>query len=111
MRHWNGWDAVIGLNQSKVTPSWCEKWNTAKVNFNPNHNPKHIVMTDLEPTTQSQPCKTIHYTNNEILEWLGCCEWLESVQSESILGVKRRRFLPELSPPKTQKPWRGDVST
>ena len=63
MRHWNGWDAVNGLNQSKVTPSWCEKWNTAKVNFNPNHNPKHIVMTDLEPTTQSQPCKTIYILN------------------------------------------------
>ena len=24
MRHWKGWDAGNGLNQSKHTPSWCE---------------------------------------------------------------------------------------
>ena len=33
----------------------------------------------------SQPSKTLQYTNDKTLEWLGCCEWPELVQT---LGVK-----------------------
>ena len=85
MRHCFGWDAVNGLNQSKVTQSLCEKWNTGQANFYPNHDPKHIVVITLEPTTQSQPSLTIYYTNNGRLEGLRCCEIPESVQKHYIL--------------------------
>ena len=34
---------------------------------------------------KSQPCKTIHYTYNETLEGLRCCELPELVQTHSIL--------------------------
>ena len=85
-RHWSGWDALNGLNQSKATQSWCEKWNTAQANFNPIHDPKHVVVTVLQPTTQSQPSPTIHYTNNDRLEGFRCCEIPKSIQtSYSIL--------------------------
>ena len=33
---------------------------------------------------KSQPCPTIHYTYNEILEGLRCCELPESVSTHSI---------------------------
>ena len=37
---------------------------------------------------QSQPCTTIHYTYNETLEGLRCCELPESVQNHSMLASK-----------------------
>ena len=85
MRHWNGWDVVNDLNQSKVTQSWCHEWNTGQANFEPNHDPNHVEVISLEPIYQPQPSPTIHHTYNETLEWLGCSEWSESVQSHSIL--------------------------
>ena len=84
-RHWSGWDALNGLNQSKATQSWCEKWDTAQANFNPNHDPKHVVVTVLQPTTQPQPSPTIHYTNNDRLEGLRCLEISKSMKRYSIL--------------------------
>ena len=82
MRHWNGWHAVNGLNQSKVTQSWCERLNTGQAKFNPNHiSLKHFVARVLEPTNQSQPSQTIHYTNNDRQEGMIWCEWPESIQN------------------------------
>ena len=46
---------------------------------------KHIVVTILEHTYQSQPYPTIHYTYNEKLERLTCCQLLESIQTYSIM--------------------------
>ena len=40
---------------------------------------KHIVMTILEPTYQSQPSPTIHHTYDDRLEGLRCYEMAESV--------------------------------
>ena len=110
MRHWKGWDSVNCLERSKVTQSWCEKWNTVQANFYPNHDPKHVVVIILETTTQSQSPPTIHYTNNDRYEGLRCCEMAESIQKHSILvwKVESRGLEPKLSPPATQKPWYGD---
>ena len=38
-----------------------------------------------EPIFQSQPCTTIHHTNDERLEGSRCCETIESIQTYSIL--------------------------
>ena len=85
MIHWNGWDAVNSLNQSKITQSWCEKWNIAQTNFSPYSDPKQVVVTVSEPTTQSQSSQTIHYTINDRLEGLRCCEIIKSIKKYSIL--------------------------
>ena len=41
-----------------------------------------VIHDDL----RSEPCLTIHYTYNEILEGLRCCELPQSVQTHWILG-------------------------
>ena len=78
---------------------WCEllgpvqthtilvrKVDRCKFNFDPTAAPqKHIVMTILEPTYQSQPCLTIHYNNVERLDGLSWYEMAESVCTHSIL--------------------------
>ena len=46
---------------------------------------KHTAVTILEHIYQSQCSRTIHYTYDETLEGLRCCEILESNQSYSIL--------------------------
>ena len=46
-----------------------------------------VVMV-VDDEFKSQPCKTIHYTYNETLEGLRCCELPESVQTHSILVWK-----------------------
>ena len=85
VREWKGWDAVNCPNQSKLTQSWCEKWNTGKTTLTPPVTEKHIVVAIIEPTHQSQPSSTIHYTYSETLEGLRCCEIMESIQTYSIL--------------------------
>ena len=45
----------------------------------------HVVETIVEDIYQSQPSPTIHYTCNESLGGLRCCEILESIQTYSIL--------------------------
>ena len=72
-------------NQSKLLQSWCEKWTRAKPTLTPSVTETHIVVTILEPIYQSQPSPTIHYTYGERMEWLRCCEILESIQTYSIL--------------------------
>ena len=57
------------------------KVNTGQANFNSNSNPTHIVVIRLEPTAQSQPPPTIHYTKNDRLEGSSCCEILEPIQT------------------------------
>ena len=49
----------------------------------------------IDDALQSEPCLTIHYTYNEILEGLRCCELSESLQTYSILIQKAVKF-PEL---------------
>ena len=84
MRHWKGWDAVNCPNLSKLTQSWCDKWTRAKPTMTPPMTEKHIVVTILEPIYQSQPSPTIHYTYNEKLEGLRCCDILESIRNHTI---------------------------
>ena len=64
------------LNQSKLTESWGEKWRRAKPTLTPPVAEKHVVVTNLEPKYQSQPSHTIHYTYNEKLKGLRCCDIL-----------------------------------
>ena len=85
MTHWTGWDALNCLNQSKVTWSWCEMWNTGQANFYPNHALKHIMPVTIEPISQSQPYLTIHYTYEERLEGLSWYEMSRSVNTHTIL--------------------------
>ena len=46
-----------------------------------------VVMV-VEYEFKSQPFTTIHYTYNETLEGLRCCELPESVQTHAILCVE-----------------------
>ena len=64
---------------------------------------KHVVATILEPTHQSQPCKTIHHTYNEKLEGLRCCDILESIRKLTILVWNVGYFEPILLPPMNVK--------
>ena len=104
MTHGKGWDAVMNcLNQSKITQSWCQKRSARCADFNPNHDTKTLVVTILEPIYQSQHSPTIHYIHNETLEGSSCCEFLESIQTYSIL-MWNRCLLPKLTPsPTTQE--------
>ena len=79
VREWKGWDAVNCMDQSKLTQSWCQKWRSAKPTFTPPAPQKHIVMTILEPTYQSQPSQTIHHTYDDRWEGWRCYEMAESV--------------------------------
>ena len=111
MRHWKGWDAVNCPNESKLTQSWGEKWTRAKPTLTPPVTEKHVVVTILEPTQQSPPSPTIHYTFKEKLEGLRCCENLESIQKHTILVWKVGYCEPNLFPPTTQKPGCSDCYT
>ena len=101
MRHWKGWDAGNRPNQSTLTQSWCEKWTRVQPTLTPSVTKKHVVVTILEPMYQSPPSPAIHYTYNEKLEGLRCCENLESIQTHSILvwnirHLSRNRHHPQL---------------
>ena len=85
VREWKGWGAVNCPNQSKLTQSWYEKWTRAKPFLTPPVTETHVMVTIIEHTYQSQPCPTIHYTYDETLGGLRCCEILESIQTYSIL--------------------------
>ena len=64
---------------------------------------KHVVVTILEPTHQSQPSPTIHYTYNDILEGLGCCELPKPFNTHAIwvgnvsMGMGQAKFVPSQS--------------
>ena len=49
-----------------------------------NQNSRGVVMV-IHDALKSQPCLTIHYTYNKIMEGLGCCELHQSVQTHRIL--------------------------
>ena len=85
MREWKSWDAVNCPNQSKLTESWCQKWNAGKPTLTPPVTEKHVVVTIIEHIYQSPPSPTIHYTYNEKLEGLRCCEIFESIRNHTIL--------------------------
>ena len=85
VREWKGWDAVNCPNQSKLTQSWCQKWNAGKPTLTPPLTENHFVVTILEHIYQSQSSPTIHYTYNEKVEGSRCCEILESIQTYTIL--------------------------
>ena len=82
MRSLKGWDAVIFFNQSKSTQSCCEdmQGTGAENGHHPLLKSWGVVMI-IHDELKSQPCKTIHYTYNEMLEGLRCCEIYESVQT------------------------------
>ena len=65
------------VHQSKLTESWGgEKWKTGKPTFAPSVTENHALVTILGPTHQSEPSTTIHYTYNEKLKGLRCCDIL-----------------------------------
>ena len=70
---------MICLDQSQLTQSWCEKWIGAGPTLTPTRTPKHVVVTILGPTYQSQPSPTIHITYDDRLEGLRYYEMAESV--------------------------------
>ena len=53
-----------------------------------------VVMV-IHDELKSEPCLTIHYTYNEILEGLRCCELSESLQTFCIL-IRKAVKLPKL---------------
>ena len=85
VKEWNGWYVVNCPNQSKLTQTWCKKWTRAKPTLTPPVTGKHVALTIIEHIYQSQPSSTIHYTYDETLEGLRCCETLESIQTYPIL--------------------------
>ena len=99
MRYWKGWDAVNCPNQSKHTESWGEKWIGAQ----PTLTPPVTGKTILEPTQQSPPYPTIHYTYNEMLDGLRCCEILECIRKHTILVWNVGAWSENCHPPITQK--------
>ena len=71
---------------AKLTQSWYQKWTRAiKPTLTPSMTEKHTAVTISEHIYQSQCSQTIHYTYDETLEGLRCCEILESIQTYSIL--------------------------
>ena len=65
-------------------------WNVECWSLNRHHpqlKSRDVVMV-VEYEFKSQPCTTIHYTYNETLEGLRCCELPESVQTHAILAWK-----------------------
>ena len=84
-REWKGWGAVNCPNQSKLTQSWCQKFKTGKPTLTPSVTENHVVVTIIEYICESQSSPTIHYTYNEKLEGLRCCEIFESIQTYTIL--------------------------
>ena len=81
MRYLKGLDVVNCPNQSKLTQSSCQKWKTGKPTLTPPVTEKHVAMTISEPTYQSEPSPTIHYTYNEKLKGMRCCDILQSIQN------------------------------
>ena len=109
MRHWEGWDAVNCLNQSKITQSWCQKkWISAKPTLTPPAPQKHVVVTIIEHIYQPQSSPTIHYTCNEKLEGLRCCELLGPIQTHTILEWKVDECKANFDPTRTSKTRCGD---
>ena len=55
-------------------------------------------MTVVEGEFQSPPSPTIHYTYNDTLEGLGCCELPESASNHTIwvrkVGLGQAKFVP-----------------
>ena len=103
MRHWKGWADAKTLNQSKHTPSWFETHEASSWNwYHPWLKSQGVLMV-LHDEFKYQPCPTIHYTYNEMMEGSSWCELPESVQSHTILvwsvGVCHK---PNLYPSMTQ---------
>ena len=52
----------------------------------------------MDDELKYQHCITIHYTYNDVLEGLGCCELPESVSTHSIwvrkVGLGQAKFVP-----------------
>ena len=100
------------LNQSKLTQPWDEQWRRVEPTLTrPPVTEKHVVVTILVPTHQSQPCKTIHYTYNEKLEGLRCCDIFLINPKTHNPGVKCRVLEPILPQPMTEKLGCGDDYT
>eukprot|EP00956_Cyclotella_meneghiniana_P024656 scaffold49792_cov63-Cyclotella_meneghiniana.AAC.1 len=76
MKEGRGWDAVKCPNQSKLTQSWCQKWTRVIPTLTPPVTGKQVAVTIIEIIYQYQASPTIHYTFDETLEGLRCCETL-----------------------------------
>ena len=90
MRHWKDQSVAKCFNLSKHTQSWFRKWVIYSVkpsSLFPLVTEK-VVVTIADAKPQYEPCLTIHYTSDEILEGSSCCELLELIQTHSILVQK-----------------------
>ena len=85
-------------------------WNVrhwSRICPHPRLKSRHVV-TVVDNKFKSQPCKTIHYTYNETLKGLRCCELPISVQTHSILVWKVGMGQANFDPTRDWKPCCGD---
>ena len=85
-------------------------WNLGYLSHNRHHPPlksRSVVMV-MNDELKSQPYITIHYTYNEALEGVGCCELPKSVQTYSILVWKVGKGQANFDPTRTSKTCCGD---
>ena len=72
----------LRLVERHSTSVWkSEIWYLVKPHLCPVMTKAHVVVTILEPTQQSQPHPTIHYTCIETLGGLRCSDIFESIQN------------------------------
>ena len=115
--HHTNEERLEGLRCCEMTESVCTRsmlvWNVGAMHQNFHHQwlKSRGVMTVVEDEFQSPPSPTIHYTYNDILEWLGCCELPESVHSHSILVYKVEYRPSQLYPQPRPKTPCGDHFT
>ena len=65
-----------------------KRWGLEQKNCHHPRVKKQGVVIVIHDELKSQPCLTIHYTHNETLKGLRCCELPESVQTHSTLVSK-----------------------
>ena len=105
--HYTYEERLEGLRWCEMAESVCTRsmlvWNIGAWyrNFHHLRLKSRGVMTVVEDEFQSPPSPTIHYTYNDTLEGLGCCELAESVSTHTIwvrkVSMGRAKFVPSQS--------------
>eukprot|EP00956_Cyclotella_meneghiniana_P034159 scaffold101981_cov24-Cyclotella_meneghiniana.AAC.4 len=63
-----GFRCCESLGPVQTHTFWCKNWIGASPTLTPPAPQKHVVVTILGPTYQSQPSPTIHHTYDDRLE-------------------------------------------
>ena len=93
---WNSWinqkTLHLGVKHWRLVPNRYHLWLRSQ---------GVVLVLVVNDKYKSQPCKTIHYTYDETLEGLRCCEILESIHTYFILiwnvgYLSRKRYHPRL---------------